>query len=150
MYKVTTELLQQYPTQYPKTLNQSLCFNPQIGEPWARPKRWPSWKLKCLCQNLSTLRATHVPHTVLPLDDHSKVVPLLPISNRTVKHLSADDSGWTSVKVGHRQALIPQTPGAIYLPGGSALLASVFDYSTLLQTVTNSYIFKFILSFNLK
>ena len=26
------------------------------------------------------------------LDDHSKVVPLLPIPNRTVKHLSADDS----------------------------------------------------------
>jgi len=26
------------------------------------------------------------------------------------------------VKVGHRQALIPQTPGAISLPGGSALL----------------------------
>ena len=26
------------------------------------------------------------------LDDHSKVVPPLPIPNRTVKHLSADDS----------------------------------------------------------
>ena len=44
------------------------------------------------------------------LDDHSEVVPPLPIPNRTVKHLSADDSGCTSVKVGHRQALIPQTP----------------------------------------
>lgn len=40
------------------------------------------------------------------LDDHSKVVPLLPIPNRTVKRLCADDSGCTSVKVGHRQALI--------------------------------------------
>jgi hypothetical protein len=38
------------------------------------------------------------------LDDHSKVDPLLPIPNRTVKRLRADDSGWTSVKVGHRQA----------------------------------------------
>ena len=40
------------------------------------------------------------------LDDHSKVDPLLPIPNRTVKRLRADDSGWTSVKVGHRQALM--------------------------------------------
>ena len=43
-------------------------------------------------------------------DDHSKVVPLLPIPNRTVKRLCADDSGRTSVKVGHRQAFIPQNP----------------------------------------
>ena len=40
-------------------------------------------------------------------DDHSKVVPLLPIPNRTVKRLSADDSADSRVKVGHRQALIP-------------------------------------------
>ena len=39
-------------------------------------------------------------------DDHSEVVPLLPIPNRTVKRLCADDSAATSVKVGHRQALI--------------------------------------------
>ena len=38
-------------------------------------------------------------------DDHSKLVPLLPISNRTVKRLSADDSADSRVKVGHRQAL---------------------------------------------
>ena len=44
------------------------------------------------------------------LDDHSEVVPPLPIPNRTVKHLSADDSGRTSVKVGHRQALTLKTP----------------------------------------
>ena len=37
-------------------------------------------------------------------DDHSKVVPLLPIPNRTVKRLSADDSADSRVKVGHRQA----------------------------------------------
>jgi hypothetical protein len=41
-------------------------------------------------------------------DDHSKVVPLLPIPNRTVKRLSADDSADSRVKVGHRQAPIPQ------------------------------------------
>ena len=38
-------------------------------------------------------------------DDHSKVVPLLPIPNRTVKRLSADDSADSRVKVGHRQAI---------------------------------------------
>ena len=39
-------------------------------------------------------------------DDHSEVVPLLPIPNRTVKRLSADDSAGSRVKVGHRQATI--------------------------------------------
>jgi hypothetical protein len=38
-------------------------------------------------------------------DDHSEVVPLLPIPNRTVKRLSADDSADSRVKVGHRQAI---------------------------------------------
>ena len=46
-------------------------------------------------------------YQALPLDDHSKVAPLLPIPNRTVKRLCADDSGCTSVKVGHRQAPYP-------------------------------------------
>jgi hypothetical protein len=41
-------------------------------------------------------------------DDHSKVVPLLPIPNRTVKRLSADDSADSCVKVGHRQAPHPR------------------------------------------
>src|SRR5688572_31916511 len=41
---------------------------------------------------------------VMP-DDHSELVPLLPIPNRTVKRLSADDSAGSRVKVGHRQAL---------------------------------------------
>src|SRR5690606_1966224 len=49
--------------------------------------------------------------------DHSKVVPLLPIPNRTVKRLRADDSGCTSVKVGHRQAFIAQNPAASRLAG---------------------------------
>ena len=35
-------------------------------------------------------------------NDHSKLEPPLPIPNRTVKRLSADDSAETSVKVGHR------------------------------------------------
>ena len=39
-------------------------------------------------------------------DDHSKAAPLLPIPNRTVKRLCADDSADSRVKVGHRQALI--------------------------------------------
>jgi hypothetical protein len=43
-------------------------------------------------------------------DDHSKLVPLLPIPNRTVKRLSADDSAGSRVKVGHCQALILKTP----------------------------------------
>mgnify|MGYP003384530505 CR=1 FL=1 len=38
-------------------------------------------------------------------DDHSEVAPLLPIPNRKVKRLCADDSADSRVKVGHRQAL---------------------------------------------
>ena len=36
-------------------------------------------------------------------DDHSELVPLLPIPNRTVKRLRADDSVDSHAKVGHRQ-----------------------------------------------
>ena len=43
-------------------------------------------------------------------DDHSKVAPLLPIPNRTVKRLSADDSADSRVKVGHRQARTVEAP----------------------------------------
>ena len=43
-------------------------------------------------------------------DDHSEVVPLLPIPNRTVKRFCADDSADSRVKVGHRQAIKPETP----------------------------------------
>jgi hypothetical protein len=38
-------------------------------------------------------------------DDHSDVVPLLPIPNRKVKRVCADDSADPRVKVGHRQAI---------------------------------------------
>ena len=52
-------------------------------------------------------------------DDHSKVVPLLPIPNRTVKRLSADDSADARVKVGHRQAFIQNArwslPAGVFL-----------------------------------
>jgi hypothetical protein len=50
-----------------------------------------------------SLCTTEIPVTP---DDHSEVVPPLPIPNRTVKRLSADDSAGSRVKVGHRQALI--------------------------------------------
>ena len=60
-------------------------------------------------------------------DDHSEVVPLLPIPNRTVKHLSADDSGCTSVKVGHRQALTPQTPAGYQLAGVCLLCGNIIS-----------------------
>ena len=51
-------------------------------------------------------------------DDHSEVVPLLPIPNRTVKRLCADDSADSRVKVGHRQAVIT-TKGPAEMPGPS-------------------------------
>ena len=57
--------------------------------------------------------------TVMP-DDHSEVVPLLPIPNRTVKRLSADDSAGSRVKVGHRQAINPK--GLRRIDGGLFLL----------------------------
>ena len=50
-------------------------------------------------------------------DDHSELVPPLPIPNRTVKRLSADDSAATSVKVGHRQAVTPENPRRHQAPG---------------------------------
>ncbi len=50
---------------------------------------------------------------VMP-DDHSKLVPLLPIPNRTVKRLSADDSADSRVKVGHRQALTARNAQLIW------------------------------------
>ena len=43
-------------------------------------------------------------------DDHSDLEPLLPIPNRTVKQVSADDSAGSRVKVGHRQALMLKRP----------------------------------------
>ena len=53
---------------------------------------------------------------VMP-DDHSKSVPPLPIPNRTVKRLCADDSAATSVKVGYRQASYKRNPTRV-ISGG--------------------------------
>ena len=50
---------------------------------------------------------------------HSEVVPRLPIPNRTVKRLSADDSADTCVKVGHRQT--PDTEAQLTRAGLCAL-----------------------------
>ena len=51
-------------------------------------------------------------------DDHSEVVPLLPIPNRTVKRFSANDSADSRVKVGHCQAIkaknAPSLDGAFF------------------------------------
>ena len=78
--------LQRHPALQDKT---NLCFFP-IG----------------LCVAATAARTTL---QVMP-DDHSELVPPLPIPNRTVKRLCADDSAATSVKVGHRQAVIPKIP----------------------------------------
>ena len=56
-------------------------------------------------------------------DDHSEVVPLLPIPNRTVKRLCADDSADPRVKVGHRQAIQPKNAQPI---GWAFFLAKIF------------------------
>ena len=52
---------------------------------------------------------------VMP-DDHSKLAPLLPIPNRTVKRLRADDSADSRVKVGHRQAPYPALAARLNQP----------------------------------
>ena len=60
-------------------------------------------------------------HPLMP-DDHSKLVPLLPIPNRTVKRLCADDSAGSRVKVGHRQALTARIPPLSLWSGGVCLM----------------------------
>src|ERR1019366_3247861 len=83
----------------------------------------------------STLRFLHRPATTdmqktLPVmpDDHSELVPPLPIPNRTVKRFRADDSAATSVKVGYRQACYTQTPVSSFWRG-FLLCAPGFDMS---------------------
>ena len=58
-------------------------------------------------------------------DDHSEVVPLLPIPNRTVKRLCADDSADSRVKVGHRQAITARN--APLIEGGVFFGQLTFD-----------------------
>ena len=70
-------------------------------------------------------------------DDHSEVVPLLPIPNRTVKRLCADDSADSRVKVGHCQANTGET-GPIQLNRARFLLCRTL-FSTpgvLMQELT--------------
>ena len=65
-------------------------------------------------------------------DDHSKLVPLLPIPNRTVKRLRADDSADSRVKVGHRQALTaPEQAQLIQRSTGLFLLGERVNRLTL-------------------
>ena len=59
------------------------------------------------------------------LDDHSEVVPPLPIPNRTVKRLSADDSADSRVKVGHRQAIYAQRPEPVKGSGHFSYFSAV-------------------------
>ena len=65
---------------------------------------------------LAKTTAMQATRQVMP-DDHSELVPPLPIPNRTVKRLCADDSAATSVKVGHRQAVTPKHPLGLPLRG---------------------------------
>jgi hypothetical protein len=76
-----------------------------------------SSRLGCLCSPAAAVTQSTL--QVMP-DDNSELVPPLPIPNRTVKRLCADDSAATSVKVGHRQATIRKTPG---LPVGGFLFS---------------------------
>ena len=62
--------------------------------------------LTSLCE-FAALPQRAVRQPCLP-DDHSKLAPLLPNPNRTVKRLRADDSAGSRVKVGHRQG--PNSP----------------------------------------
>ena len=70
-------------------------------------------------------------------DDHSELVPPLPIPNRTVKRLHADDSADSRVKVGNRQApFCTKPPVSQALPGVCAFwppsdtqLDTVYTYS---------------------
>src|SRR5476649_1198029 len=66
-------------------------------------------RLYCFFQILGNVHKNAALYKSMP-DDHSKLVPPLPIPNRTVKQLCADDSAATSVKVGYRQASYMKNP----------------------------------------
>ena len=65
-------------------------------------------------------------------EDHSELVPLLPIPNRTVKRLSADDSADTRVKVGHSQAIKAENAQSF-----DWAFFFAFRFHTLYSTVTD-------------
>ena len=66
--------------------------------------RWPQSK-KLIRNSMNSFEQTSLFEQPFMSDDHSKVVPLLPIPNRTVKRFCADDSAGSRVKVGHRQTI---------------------------------------------
>ena len=74
---------------------------PQVVAPARRDAQKTSSRLSCLLWPAGTVKQAAL--QVMP-DDYSELVPPLPIPNRTVKRLCADDSAATSVKVGYRQA----------------------------------------------
>ena len=61
-------------------------------------------------------------------DDHSELVPPLPIPNRTVKRLHANDSADTRVKVGNRQA--PHPLQSIAVDKNPTPKSGVFAFTT--------------------
>ena len=75
-------------------------------------------------------------------DDNSKLVPLLPISNRTVKRLRADDSVHTYVKVGHRQtpykAKTPASNGGGFCFCGSPTIMACLNEVTTRREAAGS------------
>src|SRR5206468_7114701 len=81
----------------------------------------------------AALAIAAMPVQVMP-DDHSKSVPPLPIPNRTVKRLCADDSAATSVKVGYCQASYKAKPVQLILGGLFAFLKAIADCSGRLKS----------------
>ena len=71
-------------------------------------------------------------------DDHSELVPPLPIPNRTVKRLHANDSADSRVKVGNRQAphLLPATRQLTKTPPHQG---GVFAFLILYNTIGSEH-----------
>ena len=86
--------------------------------------------------NWPRLALKNQPRQQVKPDDHSEVVPLLPIPNRTVKRLCADDSADSRVKVGHRQAITvenaPSVTGRFFLSVLFILAALLILFSSLI------------------
>jgi hypothetical protein len=80
---------------------------------------------------------------VMP-DDHSESVPPLPIPNRTVKRLHADDSADSRVKVGHRQAPSqhqkphPEKVGFLRLQRQNHYISESYEFGMVKQALTTS------------
>ena len=79
-----------YKTWYERVANQVPFKQKTPSQPLARQPRAPRTVLLPIPGALPQPRSPPEPVT---LDDHSKVDPLLPFPNRTVKRLRADDSG---------------------------------------------------------